>query len=76
MGIKASEVGAWLRKSAGKRDHHELMPEDYVVVRPGPNFHWLMGQGSPARTAPLPPTPGPTPTSDDRLGTGAEDEAA
>ena len=76
MGIKASEVGAWLRKSAGKRDHHELMPEDYVVIRPGPNFHWLMGQGSPARTDPLRPTPGPTPTSDDRLGTGAEDEAA
>ena len=43
MGMKASEVGAWLRKSAGKRDHHELMPEDYVVIRPGPNFHWVMG---------------------------------
>jgi hypothetical protein len=76
MGMKASEVGAWLRKSAGKRDHHELMPEDYVVLRPGPNFHWLMGQGSPARTDPLPAAPGPTPTSDDRRGTGAEDEAA
>ena len=37
MSIKASEVSEWLRKSAGKRDHHELMPEDYVVVRPGPN---------------------------------------
>jgi hypothetical protein len=33
MSMKASEVGEWLRKSAGKRDHHELMPEDYVVVR-------------------------------------------
>ncbi len=76
MGIKASEVGAWLRKSAGKRNHHELMPEDYVVLRPGPNFHWLMGQGSPARTDPLPAAPGPTPTSDDRRGTRAEDEAA
>ena len=43
MGMKASEVSAWLRKSAGKRDHHELMPEDYVVLRPGPNFDWLMG---------------------------------
>ena len=41
MGMKASEVGAWLRKSAGKRDHHELMPEDYVVLRPGPNFDLL-----------------------------------
>ena len=76
MGMKASEVGAWLRKSAGKRDHHELMPEDYVVVRPGPNFYWLMGQGSPARTDPLLPTLGQPPTGDDRPGTGAEDEAA
>jgi hypothetical protein len=76
MGIKASEVGGWLRKSAGKRDHHELMPEDYVVIRPGPNFHWLMGQGSPARTDPLRPTLGQPPTGDDRPGTGAEDEAA
>jgi len=24
VGMKASEVGAWLRKRAGKRDHHEL----------------------------------------------------
>src|SRR3954447_20848529 len=55
MGMKASEVSNWLRQIAGKRDHHELMPEDYVVLRPGPNFHWLMGQGSPARTDPLPP---------------------
>jgi len=76
MGMKASEVGAWLRKSAGKRDHHELMPEDYVVIRPGPNFHLLMGKSSPARTEPLPAATGPTPTSDDRRGTGAEDEAA
>src|SRR5215213_6794203 len=75
MSMKASEVGEWLRKNTGKRDHHELMPQDYVVVRPGPNFHWLMGQGSPARTDPLPAAPGPTPTSDDRRGTGAEDEA-
>ena len=28
MGMKASEVGNWLRQIAGKRDHHELMPED------------------------------------------------
>src|SRR5215210_9152966 len=76
MGMKASEVGAWLRKSAGKRDHYELMPEDPVMLRPGPNFHWLMGQGSPARTEPLPAAPGPTPTRDDRRGTRAEDEAA
>ena len=54
MGMKASEVGAWLRKSAGKRDHHELMPHDYLVVRPGPNFHWFMG--NPAAGEPAPPT--------------------
>src|SRR5215212_6749313 len=76
MDIKASEVGKWLRKSAGKRDHHELMSEDYVVVRPGPNFHWLMGQGSPSRTEPLPPAPGLTSIRDDRHGTGADDKAA
>jgi len=76
MSIKASEVSKWLRKSAGKRDHHELMPEDYVVVRPGPNFHWLMGQGSPARTDPLPAAPGQTPIGDDRRRTGVENEAA
>jgi hypothetical protein len=31
------------RLCAGRRDHRELMPEDYVVLRPGPNFDWLMG---------------------------------
>jgi hypothetical protein len=46
MGIKASEVGAWLRKSAGKRDHYELMPEDYIVLRSGPN---LLADGQPSR---------------------------
>ncbi len=35
MGMKANEVGDWLRKCAGKRDHRELMPEDYVVLRAG-----------------------------------------
>ena len=44
MSMKASQVGEWFRKCAGKRDHHELMPEDYVVIRPGPNFHLLMGK--------------------------------
>ena len=72
MSMKASEVGAWLRKSAGKRDHHELMPQDYVVVRPGPNFHWLMGQGSPSRTEPLAPAPGQTSISDHCRRTGVE----
>ena len=55
MGIKASEVGAWLRKSAGKRDHYELMPEDYVVLRPGPNFHWLMGHPAAGQSTPSVP---------------------
>ena len=43
MGMKASEVGDWLRRVAGKQDHHEVVADDYVVIRPGPNFHWLMG---------------------------------
>ena len=76
MGMKASEAGAWLRKSAGKRDHHELMPEDYVVVRPGPNFHWFMGQGGSPQTEPLRPAPGQPPTGDDRRRTGAKNKAA
>jgi hypothetical protein len=76
MSMKASEVGDWLRQRVGKRDHHELLPEDYVVVRPGPNFHWLMGQGSPSRTEPLPPAPGQAPTRDDHRRSGAEDKAA
>src|SRR4051794_36744082 len=57
MRMKASEIGDWRRQVAGKHDHHELMPEDYVVVRPGPNFHWLMGQGNSARTTTLSPAP-------------------
>jgi hypothetical protein len=40
MGIKASDVGEWLRRSAGKTDHRKLVPDDdYLVLRPGPNFH-------------------------------------
>jgi hypothetical protein len=41
MGMKASEVGDWLRQRAGKRDHREVMQGDYLVIRPGPNFHLL-----------------------------------
>ena len=33
MGMKASEVGDWLRQTAGKRDHRQLMPEDRVAPR-------------------------------------------
>jgi hypothetical protein len=72
MGMKASEVGAWLRKSAGKRDHHELLPEDYVVVRPGPNFDWFMGHGGSPQTEPLLPAPEHAPTGDDCRGAGAK----
>jgi len=35
MGMKASEVGNWLRQRAGKRDHREAISGDYVVIRPG-----------------------------------------
>ena len=41
MGMKASEVGDWLRQRAGKRDHREVLSGDYVVIRPGPNFDQL-----------------------------------
>jgi hypothetical protein len=37
MGMKANEIGDWLRRQhAGKRDHHEALRDDYVVIRPGP----------------------------------------
>ncbi len=43
MGMKANEIGDWLRRQhAGKRDHHEALRDDYVVIRPGPNFDWFM----------------------------------
>jgi hypothetical protein len=53
MDMKASEVGNWLRQVAGKRDHHEALRGDYVILRPGPNFDWFMdglaaGQPKPA----------------------------
>jgi len=31
--------GEWLRQRAGQRDHREVLPGDYLVIRPGPNFH-------------------------------------
>jgi hypothetical protein len=42
MGVKASEVGECLRQRAGKRDHREVLSDDVVVIRPGPNFDRLM----------------------------------
>ena len=73
MGMKASEVGDWLRRAAGKRDHREVVADDSVVIRPGPNFHWLVGAGS---AEPPPFTPRQSATSEGRRATGAEDEAA
>jgi hypothetical protein len=55
MRIKASEVSGWLQQFAGKRDHREVLPDDYFVLRPGPNFDWLIGNsaaGQPPASAP------------------------
>jgi hypothetical protein len=56
MGMKANEIGDWLRRRrAGKRDHHEALRDDYVVIRPGPNFDWFMAglaAGQPTPSAP------------------------
>jgi hypothetical protein len=65
MGMKASEVGGWLRQRAGKRDHREALSGDVVVIRPGPNFDWLMG--SLAADQPAPAEPEHSKSSDDRL---------
>jgi len=62
MSIKASDVGEWLRQRAGKRDHHEVVSDDYLVLRPGPNFDWLMG--NPATAQPQPLAPDRNPASD------------
>jgi hypothetical protein len=65
MHMKASEVGDWLRKCAGKRHHRELRPEDYVVLRPGPNFRWLMGDSAAGQSTPSGREPEPDPASHD-----------
>ena len=52
MGMKASEVGDWLRQRAGKRDHHEVLSDDVVVIRPGPNFDWFMAGLAAAQPTP------------------------
>ena len=64
MSMKASEVGNWLRQHAGKRDHREVLRDDYLVVRPGPNFDWFME--SPAAGQPTPAAPEADPASDDK----------
>ena len=63
MRMKASEVGDWLRQVAGKRDHHQALSDDYLVLRPGPNFGWLMG--NPAAGPPPAPAPERDPPSRD-----------
>jgi hypothetical protein len=40
------------------------MREDYVVLRPGPNFHWLMG--NPAAGQLPAPAPERNPAGEDR----------
>jgi hypothetical protein len=67
MRMKASEVGDWVRQIAGKRDHREVVSDDYLVLRPGPNFHWLMGMldDTPAPAQSLPTAPECIPMSDD-----------
>ena len=62
MGMKASEVGDWLRQIAGKRDHCEVLRDDDLVVRPGPNFDWFMG--GLAAGQPKPAAPKADPASD------------
>ena len=65
MGMKANEVGNWLRKITGKRDHREVVRDDYVALRPGPNFNWLMGNLGAGQPTPAAPEPEQDLTSDD-----------
>ncbi len=66
MGIKASEVGDWLRRQAGMRDHQKIVSDDdYLVLRPGPNFDLLLGLlDDPATAQPRPLAPERSPASD------------
>ncbi len=65
MRMKTSEVGDRLRQIAGKRDQREVLSnDDYLVLRPGPNFDWLMGNL--AAGQPTPSMPGQDRADDDR----------
>ena len=66
MGMRASEVGDWLRQVAGKRDHREVLSGDYLVLRPGPNFDWLMGTLGAGQPTPSASEPEPDPAGNDR----------
>ena len=53
MSMKANEIGEWLRRQhVGKRDHHEALRDDVVVIRPGPNFDCFMGSLAAGQPAP------------------------
>src|SRR4051812_4008534 len=62
-------VGGGRNEHAGKRDHREVLRDDYVVVRPGPNFDWFMAGMAAAQPMPAPPEPNPV--SDDKHETTA-----
>ncbi len=63
--LAAGLVGDWPRQIAGKRDHREAMPDDdYLVLRPGPNFDWLMG--NPVTVQPPLPAPEQDPAGNNR----------
>jgi hypothetical protein len=65
MRIKAGDVGEWLRQRAGKRDHRDVVSDDYLVLRPGPNFDLLLGLlDNPVTTQPRPRAPERSPASD------------
>ena len=69
MRVKANDVGDWLRRQhVGKRDHHEALWHDVVVIRPGPNFDWFMGNLGADQPAPRAPEHGKS--SDDRREAG------
>jgi hypothetical protein len=54
--MKANEIGQWLRQQhAGKRDHRQVLSDDVVVIRPGPNFDWVMGNLAAGQPSPMPP---------------------
>ena len=53
LGMKANEVGNWLRRQhVGQRDHREVLRNDELVVRPGPNFDWFMAGMATAQPTP------------------------
>src|SRR5690349_13710221 len=65
MSMKASEVGTSPRQMAGKRDHREVLRDDDLVIRPGPNnFDWFMAGLAAAQ--PTPKIPEPNPPGDDK----------